>query len=172
MSILNWSPLFLAVWQNDINAFNPLTTSYSHDEKDSAGNTLLHLAAMRGGTEILRILISLGSYVHATNNVGETPLHFAARNGHTGTTQMLINSGADVNAKNDINEHEGYNPTALHLSLLFETDETIEDLEEDMEMDIPTPPTTLTQPIQPETETNPFACSSLLEWPSYNYDAW
>ena len=45
--------------------------------KDKTGNMPLHYASMKGHTEMVKLLIKVGSKVDAKNRDGNTPLHFA-----------------------------------------------------------------------------------------------
>ena len=74
-------------------------------QKDSNGNTPLHLAAAANSdVAVVRYLISLNAeVVNAKNNDGDTPIHNAARsNPNTNVLGVLIAApGAVVNAKNN-----------------------------------------------------------------------
>lgn len=66
---------------------------------DEKGHTLLHLAASRGATEIVRALIGLGANVNTTDKDGLTPLHVAV----TGrerieAVQAILDAGAQIDA--------------------------------------------------------------------------
>jgi len=64
------------------------------------GLTALHLAAMNGHPEVLRVLINYGADVDKTeNNHGATALHFAAYGGHKKSVSLLIEADAQVNIK-------------------------------------------------------------------------
>lgn len=59
----------------------------------SSGNSALHLAAMHGHLEVLRLLLAVGgegSEVGVHNTNGDSPLHFAASAGHVGAAACLI----------------------------------------------------------------------------------
>lgn len=58
---------------------------------DKDGNTLLHLAARHGYTEVVEKLIKAGADVNIANRNGDTPLGLARRNGHREITEMLLN---------------------------------------------------------------------------------
>jgi hypothetical protein len=56
-------------------------------------------AAFDGDSGELRLLIKLGTYVHAMGNFrGGSALHKAARNGHIAVMEFLLKKGIDINA--------------------------------------------------------------------------
>ena len=61
----------------------------------SFGNNELHLAAIRGFTEIVPTLVKYGADVNSVNDYGHTPLFYAARHGYRKTAEALIAVGAD-----------------------------------------------------------------------------
>ena len=63
---------------------------------DSSGLTPLHVAALKGTPEIVKILLAMKEkpIVNATTISGHTPLHFACRKGNEVTTKLLLESGA------------------------------------------------------------------------------
>jgi ankyrin repeat protein len=71
-----------------------------------AGNTPLHLAAWKGYTAVVELLINAGAQVNERNNYRVTPLHKAADDGHIDVAELLINAGAEVNAQ----DKDGMNP--------------------------------------------------------------
>jgi ankyrin repeat protein len=66
--------------------------------KDLFGDTLLHAAAEKGHTKIVKELIKAGTDLNATNYGGYTPLYWAAEKGHTEIAKELIKAGTDLNA--------------------------------------------------------------------------
>lgn len=68
---------------------------------DPDGNTALHLAAINGNIEIVKVLMRSGAYdsVRAKNQYGRTPLHSAVRNGNPEVVQKLLECGAIVTEK-------------------------------------------------------------------------
>jgi len=74
-------------------------------KKSEQGYTPLHVVAIgvvKGdkAVEMVRMLVSRGADVNATDNLGDTPLHIAARNGRGEIARALIESGAEVNPRN------------------------------------------------------------------------
>lgn len=59
------------------------------------GSTPLHLAASRGHTACVKLLISAGAPVDSQTGEGSTPLHLAAVNGHSTVVFDLLKGGAD-----------------------------------------------------------------------------
>lgn len=69
--------IFLLSKGADINAYNRY------------GNTLLHVAAVRGDTNLVRLLISKGANVNLKNHLGETPLLCAQKWHHADIVNIL-----------------------------------------------------------------------------------
>lgn len=90
--------------------------------RDKFGETLLHLAAVRGYKEISSMLIAEGVDVNARDKRGVTPLHAAAWGGHTDILVLLINEGSDIKVRSA----DGMTP--LHMAALSGHKETIEQL--------------------------------------------
>ena len=72
-----------------------------------SGSTPLHLAALKGHLDFLKVLIHNGADVNAVDLDKRTSLHKAAEYGHVGVAKVLLQNGADVNAV------DKYNMTAL-----------------------------------------------------------
>lgn len=88
--------------------------------KDPYGETLLHIASVRGFQKIISLLIAEGADVNARDGRALTPLHAAAWGGHTETAALLIANGAEINARGD----DGVTP--LLVSTLSGRNETME----------------------------------------------
>lgn len=65
------------------------------------GMTLLHVAAIYGDTNHIKILLKKGVDVNARDEKGETALHKAARKGRIDMVKVLVRNGADITIKND-----------------------------------------------------------------------
>uniref|UniRef100_A0A803SV85 Uncharacterized protein n=1 Tax=Anolis carolinensis TaxID=28377 RepID=A0A803SV85_ANOCA len=80
----NLSELEKYLKENEVNAVN------------SANETLLHIAAAHGHTEIIDYLISKGAKLEVKDQKERTPLHRAAKEGHGKAVNMLLQAGADM----------------------------------------------------------------------------
>jgi len=78
------------------------------------GNTLLHLAADRGYTKIVRLLLANGANAEALNELQLTPLHFAR---NVAIADILLDAGANLHAT-DTNDM-----TPLHHAALYNNDQ-------------------------------------------------
>jgi len=67
------------------------------NSKNELDETILHYAAMRGCTEIVKLLISKGANINLKNEGGQTPLHIASLNEHYRMVELLVSNGANVN---------------------------------------------------------------------------
>ena len=68
-------------------------------KKDRRGLSLLHLAAFRGHTEVVRFLLARGLKASVQDPSGLTPLMGAAYFGHKEVASLLLDHGADINKK-------------------------------------------------------------------------
>lgn len=69
--------------------------------RDRGGSTLLHLAAGRGHTSVVRLLLDNGADPNATDSAGGKPLHAAATGGYPEVVELLLDHKADINATNE-----------------------------------------------------------------------
>ncbi len=76
------------------------------NERNSAGETPLHVAAQFGYLHCLARLLQLKANINAQDNVGKTPLHHAVGWKHNECVWMLLAQGACVN----IQDHRGFTP--------------------------------------------------------------
>ncbi|XP_021179203.2 ankycorbin isoform X1 [Fundulus heteroclitus] len=75
---------------------------------DGEGKSALHVAAARGLTECLAVILAHGADVSVTDAAGFTPLHLAAKNNHLECCRRLIQSKCPVEAVDSSGK------TALH----------------------------------------------------------
>jgi len=79
--------------------FNSISRTFIH-EGANVNCTASHLAAWKGNTNMLRILLDLGADVNWKNpGWNETPLYWAALYGKRESAALLIERGADLNAR-------------------------------------------------------------------------
>ncbi|TAJ70407.1 MAG: ankyrin repeat domain-containing protein [Phenylobacterium sp.] len=69
--------------------------------RNGDGDTLLHLAALRGSEADVADLVALGAVVNARGEFGMTALHHAAIAGHIAVAERLLALGADRSAPDD-----------------------------------------------------------------------
>ena len=65
------------------------------------GDTLLHIAAMRGDARTVELLIAAGADPNSLGDMGNTPLHYAFSNGGWDVAKILIDSGAREDIRNE-----------------------------------------------------------------------
>ncbi|XP_042250906.1 ankycorbin isoform X2 [Thunnus maccoyii] len=75
---------------------------------DSEGKSALHVAATRGQTDCLSVLLSHGADLSVTDAAGFNPLHLAAKNNHVECCKKLIQGKCPVDAVDSSGK------TALH----------------------------------------------------------
>ncbi|KAH9938238.1 ankyrin repeat-containing domain protein [Fomitopsis serialis] len=71
------------------------------------GRTALHVAALKGKEELVRMLCDFGADFDLADNEGNTPLHYASAWGHMPIVQLLIERGCQYSARNN----EGFTPS-------------------------------------------------------------
>jgi ankyrin repeat protein len=85
--------------------------------KEADGTTPLHLAALYGRADAVRVLLGFHADVSARDDDGDTPLHLAAARGWQEIALLLLASRADVNAR------DAHGATALHAAVFYKRDE-------------------------------------------------
>lgn len=73
---------------SDVNWFNPI------------GDPLLNIAAAKGNTELIRMLVEAGASVNEIDHEENTPLHIAAFNGNDKAITLLMTYESDINFRN------------------------------------------------------------------------
>jgi ankyrin repeat protein len=77
---------------------------------DSGGDSLLHIAAMRGDARTASLLLKAGANPNAAGDMGYTPLHYAYWKRHNDVTELLLAHGARTDIRNEFGklpEEEG-----------------------------------------------------------------
>lgn len=69
-------------------------------DRDRAGRTPLHYAALNGDAARVLELVDAGYDVNESDANGFTPLHFAAQSHAPDATRVLLERGADIDAVN------------------------------------------------------------------------
>ncbi|KAF8974436.1 ankyrin repeat-containing domain protein [Flammula alnicola] len=95
--------------------------SWILDWSNVHGKTALHIAALKGNEELVRMLCDLGADFDLSDNKGNTPLHYASSWGHIPTVQLLIERGCQYSARNN----QGF--TASDYAYSFSTRDTLQD---------------------------------------------
>jgi Ankyrin repeats (3 copies) len=67
------------------------------DFYDAGNHTPLHLAALLGDVDTIKLLLKARGRVNATNNYRWTPLHFAVSQGHFKVARLLLKARANPN---------------------------------------------------------------------------
>jgi hypothetical protein len=70
--------------------------------KASDGDTPLHVAAIRGDREAVRLLVEAGAQIDALGDMSCTPLYNAVGHGHHQVARLLLEFGADPNLMNEL----------------------------------------------------------------------
>jgi ankyrin repeat protein len=63
---------------------------------DSNGDHLLHIAAVRGDTRTIGLLLDGGQAIDQLGDMGCTALHYAYAGGHEGVVELLLSRGANA----------------------------------------------------------------------------
>ncbi len=113
--------LVRAIIDNNLKAVIELIAQGANvNAADCQKSTPLMIAAYKGHTDIVALLLKNRANIHAANSDGNTPLIFAAQNGHKEAVELLLKSGADFTAKNADNK------TASELAKTQEIKEILE----------------------------------------------
>jgi len=102
------TPFDLAAINND-SIVNLLVTSETVNQRDSAGNTMLHSSVRnRGKPELIGRILDHHAIVDARNRDGDTALHIAVRMNQRENGEFLISRGASIFSVNSSGESPLY----------------------------------------------------------------
>lgn len=76
-------------------------TPYKKPASARGGWTPLHVAAERGNTEVVKLLLEAKADIDPKDDDGKTPLHWAVHSGRSEAVKVLIEAGADINARDN-----------------------------------------------------------------------
>jgi ankyrin repeat protein len=68
---------------------------------DSGGDSLLHIAAMRGDARTASLLLEAGADPNAPGDMSNTPLHYAYWKRHDEVIELLTDHGARTDIRNE-----------------------------------------------------------------------
>ncbi|KXN86415.1 Inversin [Leucoagaricus sp. SymC.cos] len=71
------------------------------DWSNVQGRTALHLAAVKGNEDLVRMFCDLNADINLSDNQGNTPLHYASAWGHVPIIQFFIERGCNYNSRNN-----------------------------------------------------------------------
>lgn len=90
------TPFDLALRENGV-VFNELVTTETVNQRDNAGNTMLHVAVRNAALrQQVSLIIERGAVVDTRNMDGNTALHLAVRLNHRENGEYLISHGANI----------------------------------------------------------------------------
>jgi len=93
---------FLEEYNNHQKLLDILNENGAHLHiKDGYGNSLLHIAAMKGNLSIMSFLLEKNMDINGLNKSGKTPLHFAAKHSNLEVSIFLLKNGADYTIRDD-----------------------------------------------------------------------
>ena len=69
--------------------------------RDSGGDSCIHIAALRGNSHAVELLLKAGINVDDIGEMGCTALHHASRKGYEDIIRLLLDNGASTDIEND-----------------------------------------------------------------------
>ena len=120
-----WTPLQLAVYQENIRTAEHLLSKNSQDNMDLVGlarTTALIWAAEKGHADMVKLLLENDATASFGDRYGSSAIHHAAANGFAGVIEVLAHGGANIESEN----HRGARP--LHVAAQFGQSEAAETL--------------------------------------------
>jgi len=108
------TPFALSLSADNVDVFPLVVTAETVNQRDTAGNTMLHTAVrLRGSPRHIGIILDQRALVDARNRVGDTALHIAVRMNQRENGEFLLSRGASIFILNSAGE----SPIYLALSL-------------------------------------------------------
>jgi ankyrin repeat protein len=97
----HWTPIYHAVYHDrEAALLHFFQNGGSPDDMEGTGLPPICIAAAKGHTKIVEMLLEAGADVNATTKtVGETALHIAIRNGHAEIFHLLLARGPDTESR-------------------------------------------------------------------------
>jgi ankyrin repeat protein len=102
-----------------IMASPPTTDNSPSPNSDDGHLPVLHIAAFRGRTFIISLLLDQSLPINEQDSTGRTPLHLAAMTGHADAANILLARGAFANAKDNLGR------TPIHWAALGKYEKTL-----------------------------------------------
>lgn len=98
---LSFSDLLNYAADDVLSPIDPLT--YRNPEGDSC----LHIAAQRGDTRAVQLLMEAGLDANDRGDMGNTALHYARKGSHHEVCELLLQAGADPSIVNEFGQRAG-----------------------------------------------------------------
>lgn len=70
--------------------------------KGAGGDTALHVVALWGDPQEVRLLLDAGAFVDEPGDLGRTPLYYALLQGHSAVAELLLEMGADPDLSTEL----------------------------------------------------------------------
>jgi ankyrin repeat protein len=102
---------------------------FESDSRDCHGNSLLHMACLRGQFELIKLLIACGAKMECRNMVNNTPFIAACLSMNAKTVELIVNLGCKVRDRYNIKEHGEFGSCAVFLAAVRSGDRNREVVE-------------------------------------------
>lgn len=86
---------------------DPLAPIDPFSYKTPEGDSCLHIAAMRGDSRAISLLLDGGIDINSIGDMGNTALHYSSRMRHRDVFDLLISRGANLLIKNEFGKMSG-----------------------------------------------------------------
>jgi ankyrin repeat protein len=120
LEIVPWVRIMVDKDRRLENTSSQIISEYPFDERNSDGETTLHVAAKTGNEVTVRLLVANGANVMAIDNIRSTVLHKASESGNENIVQIFLDKGVDVHALDAIGR------SALHCAVRKDNEQTVE----------------------------------------------